>query len=121
MDSIRISRAPGTPDPHVARSDQPAQILPAGMHSSESIARRAQELFRTATGYGMTEVGCAASLSYLDSEFEVRTTMSGWPLNGYEFQIVDPATAATQPPGKLGEICIRGYHVMQGYYRKPEE
>jgi fatty-acyl-CoA synthase len=96
-------------------------ILPAGMRSTEPIARRAQEMIRTATGYGMTEVGVAAALSYLDSDFEVRTVMSGWPLNGYEFKIIDPVSGATQPPGELGEICIRGYQVMQGYYRKPEE
>ena len=96
-------------------------MLPAGMHSSESIARRAQELMRTITGFGMTEVGCGAALSFLDSDLEVRTTMTGWPLPGYEFKIVDPRTGATLPAGEIGEICIRGYQVMRGYYKKPDE
>jgi fatty-acyl-CoA synthase len=96
-------------------------LLPAGMRSTEPIARRVQDLLPTVTGFGMTEVGCAGILSYPDSDFEDRTTMSGWPLPGYELKIIDPASGATQPPGVLGEICVRGYHVMQGYYRKPEE
>ena len=95
-------------------------ILAAGMRSSEPIARRAQELLPTITGYGMTEIGRRGA-SYLDSDVEVRTTMSGWPLPGYEIKVVDPGSGAPQPPGELGEICIRGYHVMQGYYSKPEE
>jgi fatty-acyl-CoA synthase len=96
-------------------------ILGAGMHSSEQVARRAQDLLPTVTGFGMTEVGVGATLSFLDSDFEVRTTMSGWPLPGYEVKIIDPSTGLSQPPGELGEICIRGYQVMQGYYKKPEE
>jgi fatty-acyl-CoA synthase len=96
-------------------------ILGAGMHSSEPVARRAQDLLPTVTGFGMTEVGCGATLSFLDSDSEVRTTMSGWPLPGYEVKIIDPITGLSQPPGELGEICIRGYQVMQGYYKKPEE
>lgn len=96
-------------------------ILGTGMASSVPIARRAQTMLRTATAYGMTEIGCGAALSSPDADLEVRTTMNGWPLPGYELKIVDPATGATQPPGVLGEICVRGYQVMQGYYRKPEE
>jgi fatty-acyl-CoA synthase len=96
-------------------------ILAAGMRSSEPIARRAQELLPTVTGYGMTEVGLGATMSFLDSDREVRTRMSGWPLPGYEVKVIDPGSGAVQPPGELGEICIRSYHVMQGYYRKPEE
>lgn len=96
-------------------------ILAAGLCSTEPIARRAQEMLPTATGYGMTEVGGVAALSYLDSDFEVRTSMSGWAQNGYEIKIIDPASGATQPPGQLGEICMRGYGVTQGYYREPEE
>jgi fatty-acyl-CoA synthase len=93
----------------------------AGMQSSEPIVRRAQELLPTLTGWGMTEVGGFGAMSYQDSDTEVRTTMSGWPLPGYEIKIVDPVSGLTQPPGELGEICFRGYGVMQGYYRKPEE
>jgi fatty-acyl-CoA synthase len=96
-------------------------VLAAGMHSTEPIARRAQEMLPTLTGYGMTEVACAATMSFLDSDLEVRTRTSGWPLPACEIKVVDPVTGASQPPGELGEICVRGYQVMQGYYRKPEE
>jgi fatty-acyl-CoA synthase len=96
-------------------------LAAAGMQASEPIARRAQELLPTVTVWGMTEVGGAGTLSYPDSDFEVRTTMSGWPLPGYEIKIVDPVSGLAQPPGELGEICFRGSRVMQGYYRKPEE
>ena len=38
-----------------------------------------------------------------------------------EFKVIDPETGETMPDGELGELCARGYSVMQGYYRKPEE
>ncbi|HSP97861.1 MAG TPA: AMP-binding protein [Candidatus Dormibacteraeota bacterium] len=96
-------------------------VCAAGMLSSEPIARRAQALMRTMTGYGMTEIGVGVTGSFLDTDEETRVTMSGWPLPGYEIKIIDPATGATLPAGEVGEICVRGYQVMQGYYKKPEE
>jgi len=96
-------------------------ICAAGMLSSEPIARRAQALMRTMTGYGMTEIGVGVTGSFLDTDEETRVTMSGWPLPGYEIKIIDPASGASLPAGQVGEICVRGYQVMQGYYKKPEE
>jgi fatty-acyl-CoA synthase len=96
-------------------------VCAAGMRSTEPIARRAQELMPTLTGYGMTEIGVGATGSFLDSDLEVRTTMSGWPLSGYEIKIIDPTSGAELPPGEVGEICVRGYQVMQGYYEKEAE
>jgi fatty-acyl-CoA synthase len=97
-------------------------LFAAGMASSEPAARLAQKaLCPTITGWGMTEVGVGATLSFLDSPEDDRCLASGHPLPGYEFKVIDPETGATQPPDTLGELCVRGYGLMQGYYHKPEE
>jgi fatty-acyl-CoA synthase len=37
-----------------------------------------------------------------------------------EVKIIDPRTGVTLAPGATGEICTRGYLVMQGYLGDPE-
>jgi fatty-acyl-CoA synthase len=111
--------------PHRATTDLRSLrtgILAAGMASSEPVARQAQRLLcRTLSGWGMTEVGVGALLSFLDSCEDDRCLGSGWPLPGCEFMVIEPTTGQRLPPGAMGELCTRGYGVMQGYYKKPEE
>jgi fatty-acyl-CoA synthase len=104
------------------RSSLRTGILAAGLSSAEPVARRAQRLLcRTVSGWGMTEVGVGAALGYpTDSEAD-RCAASGAALPGYEFKVIDPDTGNEQPYGTPGELCCRGYGVMQGYYKKPEE
>ena len=45
----------------------------------------------------------------------------GTALPGIEHKIVDPASGATLPEGELGEICVRGYSVMQGLHKVARE
>ena len=69
----------------------------------------------------MTEVGVGAALSFLDSSEDDRCTGSGFPLPGYEFKVIDPETGAGLPADSPGELCVRTYGMMLGYYKKPEE
>jgi fatty-acyl-CoA synthase len=97
-------------------------ILATGMSSSVPIARKARTLFgRFLSGYGMSEFGVGAALSALDSTEEQCTEASGYPAPGYEIRVVDPATGQDQPEGVPGEILVRSYMTMQGYYGKPTE
>jgi fatty-acyl-CoA synthase len=97
-------------------------ILATGMSSSMPIAREARKVFgRLLSGYGMSEVGAGVTLSAIDSTEEQCTEASGYPAPGYEIRIMEPATGCDQPTSVPGEILVRGYTVMQGYYRKPEE
>ena len=99
-------------------------FFPSGMASSVPIVRRAREVFptmRTLTAYGSTEGGANICTSFLDSTEEQRCETSGYPCDGFEIRIVDPESGEERPAGAPGEILVRSYNLMQGYYRKPEE
>ena len=97
-------------------------ICGTGMSSAIPVARRARQTFgNLMTGFGMSEIGIGATFSFLDSTEEQCVEANGYPGNGYEVRIVDPATGAEQPVSVPGEILVRGYMVTRGYYKKPEE
>jgi long-chain acyl-CoA synthetase len=74
-----------------------------------------------AEGYGLTEVSMASNLNPPFRE-GVKPGSVGLPLHDTEIKIVDVETGTQRlPPGEVGEVCIKGPQVMQGYWNKPEE
>ena len=95
----------------------------AGMHSSTPIARRYNEVFcPSISGFGMTECYVGACLGFPGRDTpSQRSESSGYPAPGYEIRVVDAASGRDQPPDVPGEIWVRGYGVMEGYFANPEE
>ena len=97
-------------------------ILATGMSSSVPIAQKARRVLgRFLSGYGMSEFGVGAALSALDSTEDQCTEASGYPAPGYEIRVVDPQTGRDEPPDVPGEIMVKSYMTMRGYYGKPAE
>ncbi|MDD2367168.1 MAG: AMP-binding protein [Desulfuromonadaceae bacterium] len=71
--------------------------------------------------YGQTESSPVITQTRTDDALELRVATVGRSLPDVETKIVDIETNETLPPGKQGELCTRGYHVMKGYYKMPEE
>jgi acyl-CoA synthetase (AMP-forming)/AMP-acid ligase II len=88
----------------------------------ELIHRMRQELgFDTIiTGYGLTETCGIVSMCRYDDDPETIARTSGRAIPGIEVRCVDPA-GAEMPRGEPGEVVVRGYSVMRGYFDDPEE
>lgn len=71
--------------------------------------------------YGMTETAGTVSTSRLDDPLEERVGRLGRPLPGLEVRIVDPATGREAVPGERGEVWVRGYSTLIGYYKDPQK
>ena len=71
--------------------------------------------------YGQTESSPVITQTRTDDPIELRVATVGRSLPDVEVKIIDIETGATLPPGKQGELCTRGYLVMKGYYKMPEE
>jgi len=71
--------------------------------------------------YGQTESSPGITQTRTEDSIELRVATVGRALPGAEVKIIDIETGAALPPGKQGELCARGYMVMKGYYKMPEE
>ncbi len=83
----------------------------------ELIQRMRDELgFETVvTGYGLTEASGIATMCRHDDDAETIATTSGRAIPDVEVRVVDDA-GNEMPRGEPGEIVVRGYNVMQGYF-----
>jgi len=69
-------------------------------------------------GYGLSESSPVASFNHRDRERKPGSI--GTPIRNVEMKIVDDDRAEVDQ-GEVGEIVIRGYNVMKGYWQRPEE
>jgi long-chain acyl-CoA synthetase len=73
---------------------------------------------RLLEGYGLTETVAACCLNPPDGICKVGSI--GLPLTGFEMKIIDEG-GAKLPPGKTGEIAVKGEGVTTGYYNLPQD
>ena len=71
--------------------------------------------------YGTSETSPNVTTTFVDDPLELRMAFHGLPHKETEIKIIDLSGGETLPDGKEGEICVRGWNVMKGYYKKPEE
>lgn len=71
--------------------------------------------------FGMTETAGTVTTSQLTDTLAARTTRLGKPLPGLEVRIVDPDTGLEAEAGKRGEVWVRGYSTLEGYYKDAEK
>ncbi|MBA5603801.1 AMP-binding protein [Duganella sp. FT3S] len=66
--------------------------------------------------YGMTETSPVSCQSGTDTPLAMRVSTVGMVRDHLEVQIVDPDTGIVTARNQPGELCTRGYSVMQGYW-----
>jgi len=71
--------------------------------------------------YGLTEASPGMTQTAVDDPLELRVETVGKHFPGVEVRVVDPDTNEPAPLNTVGEICCRGYNIMKGYYKMPEE
>jgi fatty-acyl-CoA synthase len=69
--------------------------------------------------YGQTELSPINNITLPNDSLERRTETVGRAMPWAEIKIVDEEGHVV-PVGEKGEICTRGYSVMQGYWNDPE-
>jgi len=112
-------------DPEFARFDLTSLRtgVMAGSLCPEPLMRRAiseMHLSEITIIYGLTEASPGITQTSRDDALEHRTQTVGRVLPEMEVKVVDPATGQEAGVDEPGELCVRGYNVMKGYYNNPE-
>lgn len=70
--------------------------------------------------YGMTETSPVSTQTIIGTPIEKQVSTVGTVQDHLEIKIIDPETGDILPRGIAGELCTRGYSVMQKYWNNPE-
>jgi acyl-CoA synthetase (AMP-forming)/AMP-acid ligase II len=71
---------------------------------------------------GMTETCGPHTFERMDVELPEKLRGSfGRSVPGVRHKVVDPESGRTLGPGEVGDVCVRGYSVMQGLYKVERE
>ena len=132
IERLRITHTAGAPTMFWALLDHPTRpqrdlsSLRRAMASAayvplELIERMKSELGieQPLTGYGLTEAHAIVSKSVPDEPLEIVSNWSGQVLDDVEVRIVNDE-GADVPLGDRGELLVRGYNLMDGYFGDPE-
>jgi acyl-CoA synthetase (AMP-forming)/AMP-acid ligase II len=94
------------------------QIAPEGL-----ITRVQKEMGAYITSFwGASEVGPGLGiLCPYPSSLEIRETYIGKPIDGTTVRVADPETYEEVPDGQMGELTVKGWHVLKGYWNNPDE
>jgi acyl-CoA synthetase (AMP-forming)/AMP-acid ligase II len=129
----RVSMLPGAPAIYQTMLDHPdigsfdlsslrLAVTGAAVVPVEMVRRMYGELgFETVvTGYGLTEATGIATMCRHDDDPETIAGTCGRAIPGVEVRVVDDK-GGELPRGEPGEVVVRGYNVMAGYFDEPEE
>jgi fatty-acyl-CoA synthase len=71
--------------------------------------------------YGMTETSPVSMQTRTDDSIERRVSTVGRAGPHLEVSIIDPLSGEPLPRGDVGELCVRGYSVMLGYWGQDDK
>jgi HIP---CoA ligase len=128
----RISVLPGPPTLHQSLLDHPdlaahdLSSLRLVVTGAAVVDRRLVERLHgelgiptVLTAYGMSEATGVVTMCRRGDPAEVVAATSGRAVPDTEVRVAG-ADGSALPPGKHGEILVRGFHVMTGYFEDPE-
>jgi long-chain acyl-CoA synthetase len=127
----RPTLLPGIPTMYIAilreagKHTEPLQSIKLCISGASPLPAQVQADFNRAThgvlveGYGLSEAAPVTHANPLTDK--CRNGSVGLPLPDIEAAVLDPETGALLPPGRNGEIVVKGPNIMQGYWKREDE
>jgi len=109
---------------HPTFPDRRLHLRAAWAAATPTVMRQIREqmgIVGLCSAFGMSESSPNAAMSPVDDDVEKRIHGFAKPLPEVSIRIVSEDGLRDLPPGQVGQILVRGWNVMKGYYKMPEQ